>query len=242
VTRYARFVLLLLLTCFSPLAVSQTNPATAPTGAALLRRLDAIDARVAKFSDLTADFRQEKFTALLRKPLVSTGSLRVKGSLMRWDTQQPEPTVMAFTDREVHILYPKQRAMETYPINQELGSLAANPIPRLDVLKRYFSIAQMDVSQLPRADTESAHPIALRLTPVDEALQQHVREVHVLLDEDRGFIMLAEIIDADGDRTVMQFSNLRVDTNLRDNDLRIEPPAGTKVSRPLDGLAPADGQ
>ena len=53
-------------------------------------RLAEVDQLAGRIADLTADFVQLKHTALLKKPLESRGSLRVKGSAMRWDTTAPE--------------------------------------------------------------------------------------------------------------------------------------------------------
>jgi hypothetical protein len=45
--------------------------------------------------------------------------------------------------------------------------------------------------------------------------------------------------DADGDRTVLAFTNVQVNIDLGDLELKI--PAGAKVTHPLDGL-PAGGK
>src|SRR5215208_3997972 len=70
------------------------------------QRMLAIDARAGQIADLSADFEQQKFTAMLKKPLVSSGRVYVRGSTMRWDTKNPEPNELLITDREVRIYYP----------------------------------------------------------------------------------------------------------------------------------------
>ena len=66
------------------------NPADAKLGALL----DDIDHRAGRAADLAGRFRQEKHTALLKKPLVTVGRIRVKGAVVRWDTESPEPGVL----------------------------------------------------------------------------------------------------------------------------------------------------
>jgi outer membrane lipoprotein-sorting protein len=61
-----------------------------------------------------------------------------------------------------------------------------------------------------------------------------VQEVRVLLDVAAGNIVQAELTDADGDRTVIQFTNAQV--NVEVGDLELKLPSGTKVTRPLEGL------
>ena len=91
---------------------------------ALSRQLEEIDARGAKIKDFSSDFRQEKFTALLKKPLVSSGLVRVSGQVIRWDTKQPENQVLYSDGHEVRMYYPAQKLLEIYTIDQRLGESA----------------------------------------------------------------------------------------------------------------------
>jgi outer membrane lipoprotein-sorting protein len=73
------------------------------------------------------------------------------------------------------------------------------------------------------------------LTPTDESLAQHVDEVRVTLDVPSACVTRVEMLDADGDRTVIRFTDVRTNTGIRDGELDLNVPAGTKVSRPLEG-------
>ncbi|HTL29516.1 MAG TPA: outer membrane lipoprotein carrier protein LolA, partial [Tepidisphaeraceae bacterium] len=121
------------------------EPTTAPAGvdAVLWQQMLAINARSQQIEDLKATFEQKKFTALLKKPLISTGEVRVKGATMRWDTKEPVPTVMVIDEKEVKLLYPQQKVLEIYKVDQQLSSLAASPLPRLDVLKQHFMFEKL---------------------------------------------------------------------------------------------------
>jgi outer membrane lipoprotein-sorting protein len=44
-----------------------------------------------------------------------------------------------------------------------------------------------------------------------------------------------EIVDADGDRTHVTFSGCRLDTGIKPDDLKLDVPKDTTVSRPLEG-------
>ncbi len=210
------------------------SPSSAPTtDPALWTKLTEIDARAQKITSLSADFEQKKFTALLRKPLVSAGHVYVKGSIMRWDTQRPEQTVMLVSDKDFRLYYPAQKTVEVYPLDRKVAELAASPLPRLGVLKERFSFLQIPVAEMdPKADAEKC--IAMKLTPLQEELREHVQEVRVLLDVAAAHIVQAELTDADGDRTVIRFSNVQVNADVGDLDLKLPP--GTKITRPLEGL------
>ena len=200
---------------------------------ALKKQLDDIDARAAKIKDFTADFRQDKFTALLKKPLVSGGKIRVAGSMIRWDTEKPDPAVLLSDGKEVRMYYPSQKLLEVYPIDQRLGDLAASPLPKLATLREHFTLERADAKAFPKPP-KGRDVLALRLVPSDEALREHVDHVNVLLDVGAAHILELEIIDADGDRTHVTFSAFRLDTGLKPADLELSVPADTTVSRPLD--------
>jgi outer membrane lipoprotein-sorting protein len=212
--------------------------ATRPVDPALWNRMLAVDQRSANIIDLTARFEQEKFTALLKKPLLSGGVVRVRGSGMRWDTNHPEPTVLRLDEREVRIYYPRQKIIEVYGIEQKLASLAASPLPRLDVLKQHFSFEELAVDELDKSVDPSKY-LALKMKPTEPALREHVDEVRVLLDIAGGYLVRLEIIDSDGDRSVIRFSDVKINTGLTGKDLEIKAPADVKIVHPL---AAVEGQ
>ena len=198
--------------------------------------LKDIDQRAGRAADLVGRFTQEKHTALLRKPLVSSGRIRMKGSVVRWDTEQPEPAVLFSDGREIRLYYPKQSVVEVYPIDRRLSDMAASPLPRLDALRQHFRIEALPADRVPADERGDANRLWLRLVPHDEHLAQHVDEVRVTLDVAAAYVVRVEMDDADGDRTVIRFADVKTNTGLKDSELYLTLPAGTKVSRPLDGV------
>ena len=212
-------------------------------GAKLAAALDDIDRRASRIADLSGRFRQEKHTALLKKPLVSSGRIRMKGPVVRWDTESPEPAVLHSDGREIKMYYPRQSTVEVYPIDRRLGDLAASPLPRLAALRQHFKI---EPAPPPSPDDSArgtnrdpAGALEIRLTPTDNFLAEHVEEVRVTLDVPSACVTRVEMLDADGDRTVITFSDLKADAGVADADLELKLPPGTKVSRPLEGTKPA---
>jgi outer membrane lipoprotein-sorting protein len=210
-------------------------PASQPIDPQLWKEMSAVDAIVGRIKDVSADFEQRKFTPLLKKPLVSSGQVLGKSDRTLWTTDKPEPTKMLVDSTSIRIYYPRQELEEIYPIEGQLGALASSPLPRIDALRRFFSFEKIPANSLNSAADDEKY-LALRMLPIDASLKEHVEEVKVLLDRRTGFIVRAENTDADGDRTVLTFSNVKVDTALSDESLRLDVPAGTKISRPLDSM------
>jgi outer membrane lipoprotein-sorting protein len=232
------FCILLLVTGAVPraFAADDKGPGAAPAGVdeKLWKQLVEIDARGAKIHDLSADFTQEKHTALLKKPLVSTGHILIKGSASLWTTTHPEPTVMRIDDKEVRLYYPRQKVVEVYRTDERMGSLAASPFPRLAVINSHFSFERVSPRDL-LPDVDETKYLALRMKPTEPELQKHIDEVTVVLEIATGFVARAQTIDSDGDRMVLTFSNIRMNGGLKDDDLKLQLPADVEVTRPLEG-------
>jgi outer membrane lipoprotein-sorting protein len=219
----------LLLLCSAATPASQ--PTTSPADAELWADLHSIDARASQIHSLSANFEQRKFTALLNKPLVSTGQIRILGDQIRWDTLQPQRSVLWMDQHEVRIYYPDQKVLEVYTVDQRLADLASSPLPKLDVLKREFSIERSRPREFAADPTQYLN---LRLLPTDPSLREHVQEVFVSLDVKAAYINMAEVTDSDGERTVLSFSN--VSLNPRIGDLTLAVPPDTRITHPLQAL------
>ena len=230
-------ILQILMICCSARGEPPTTlPTTPPKGmdAALWARMTAIDAKADKILDLSADFEQRKFTPLLKKPMVSSGTVKAKGYAMLWDTKSPEPTLMRVDEKEVRIFYSNQKIVEVYPLEGQLSSLAASPLPRLAALIPHFTFAAASAKDM--GEAEAGNRLALQLTPIDPSLREHVNHVTVLIDAERGFILAFQLIDSDGERTVIRFSNVKTNEQLDDAKLRLKLPAEVKIVRPLENL------
>jgi outer membrane lipoprotein carrier protein len=209
----------------------------------LRARLDDIDRRAGEVRDLTARFEQQKFTALLKKPLVSSGRVRMKGPVVRWDTEVPEPAVLHSDGREIRMFYPRQHVVEVYPIDKRITDLAASPLPRLAALREHFRIDAAGSATKGASggggggnDGSKIDRVSIRLTPTDAFLKEHVDQVRVVLDAAAACVVSVEVDDADGDRTVIRFGDVKLNAGLKDADVGLAVPPGTKESRPLEGV------
>jgi hypothetical protein len=220
--------------------VPATVPTTQATDPKLWTEMTAVDAKAATITDITAEFVQQKFTPLLKKPLVSSGSLRVRGDVALWITDKPQPTKMLVNAKEIQIDYPQQLTMEIYPLEGQLAALASSPLPRLDVLRRYFSFERLFPASLNPAANDEQY-LALKMTPIDPKLREHIQEVDVLLDRRNGIIIQATNIDTDNEKTILTFTNILINKGVSDADLKLDVSPGTKVVHPLEGMT-ADHQ
>ena len=224
VERRAGPLTLALLACVA--ADAATAPALDP---ALLKRLEAVDAKAADIHSMSADFEQKKFTPLLKHPLVSRGTVTAAGDAMLWDTTAPEPTKLRIDGHSLRLLYLQQKVLEEYPLQGKMATLAAGPLPRLATLREKF-----DVAPDPQA---APGTLSLLLIPRDAELKQYVDTVRVTLDEQAGVVKRFELTDPDGERTEITFTAPKLNADAP-NATDLDVPAGTKTVRPL---GPASG-
>src|SRR5207248_2091627 len=119
-------------------------------------------------------------------------------------------------------------------IQQKLAQIAASPLPRLADLLQHFTFEPLPLAQMQA--TDAARYLAVKMTPTEAELREHVDQVHVLLDTTTGLIAKLEMTDPDGDRTLITFANAKINTGLRDDDLQIKAPADVKITRPLQAI------
>jgi outer membrane lipoprotein-sorting protein len=216
-------------------ATSATAPSatSAPTASPqFLAQLHEINAKGLAIKDLRADFVQAKQSALLRKPLVSRGHVLAKGDTSMWQTDGPEPTQMTCNPRQLRLYYPDRHVVEEYPIASRLGMLAASPLPSLDVIQQNFKVLPDAGDGLP-APTGASGLVAVRMTPATDDVGRYVDHARVLLDPQRGLVLVFEMVDPDGERTVIRFSNVQTDAGITDADVQLHLPTDVKVERPL---------
>jgi len=224
----------------APAAQGQTQTAAQE---ALQRQLDEIDQRVAKITSLRADFEQQKHTPMLRQPLVSVGNLLVKGDKVRWDTRKPQPSAMQISggssgiEGEIKIYYPDATVVEIYKAQGDLRELSGSPLPRIALLRRYFDFSKIDASDMGIKAGDDGRFIALELKPRTDDLKEHITSVRVLMDASVPCIKKLSMLDADGDRTEIEFKNVQINADIDDAALELKVPPGTRVSRPLGGDA-----
>lgn len=191
--------------------------------------LEALSKRAEPIVTYAADFRQEKFTPLLRDPIESHGRVRIVESVSRWDTEAPYASTMLLADGELRLHYPEQNTLEVYELGDRLDALAASPVPDLDVLRQNFEIESSEW-------THGDKLFTLTLLPKTEQLRDALEEVAVDIDPALGSLRRLSMTDLDGETTVIHFENIQLNPDLDPADLQLDVPSGTKVVRPLEAV------
>ena len=211
----------------------------------LWQKLQTLDAQLEDIDDMRADFIKHKRTPLLKRPLTSKGTVRVKGRMMRWDTQGNRESTTLLRDGELRLYQPQDRRLEIYPLRERFAMLGASPMPLLTELVQQFQTTQQPASELfesldenqPGDRPRSDHYIALRLVPKDEQVREHVQALALLIDRDAGRIARLRIEQSAGESTEYRFTDMHTNVGLDDDVFELHLPADVTIVRPLEGAS-----
>ncbi len=208
---------------------------TTDTDPALLAEVQQLAELTAELKDLDAHFRQEKMTALLKKPLVSTGRVLIIGDRSRWDTDKPYHSVTLIDASTLRIYDPEAKVLEVYPLDGRMREMMLSPMPRVQELAERFVIRRIDSHKAQDAETDAEDLLSVSLTPKDETLAQHVQEIVVRIDRKTGLAAEVSWTDADHEQTRLIFLKAKANTGLKPDAVELTVPDDVTVSYPMGG-------
>jgi chaperone LolA len=212
------FIALLL---FSPFAAAQEL--SADEEKALVAKLQQERAQTPA---ITAGFTEEKTTRLLKKPIVSSGTLAFQApNRFRRDLTGNSPSTTVCNGQELWIYYPTMQAAEKYTLGQKqffddsIAALTAGL--NFQDVERFFRVS---------AFREGSN-YRVTLTPKSGGLKRILTNLTVWLDGD-GMIQKTDASLPKGDRVTTTYRNVRAAKHT-DGKFEFAPPAGVNVSTPL---------
>lgn len=223
----------------SPNKATPESSAKAPSGAthdsaaAFEKKLQELDAKMAKVVDLRASFEQRKKTALLKKPIVSSGTLSCKGESVLWRTLKPRESQLLVTPDKVTVHYPADKLAEVYPVGARFRDAAGGPLPRLPKLREKFELREMTQEEIKTLGVENtADRLCVVLTPKGDDLKKYVAMVRVVIDASVPCADRVVVSDPEGDETEIRFSSVAINVGMKDGELELKLPEGTTISSP----------
>lgn len=204
-----------------PLASGLTGP----------QRLQALVDRVRheqqKLKTLEARFVQQQESSLLAEPEESSGVFSYAApDRVRWEYQSPTPITVVIRGDEMTTWYKDLKRAETLKIgrysNQVFKYLGASG--SLDTLLQYFVVKLA----LPKAKGE---PYRLELIPKYPRIKKRLQTMTLWVDAELFFPSRLKYVEADGDVTEYQFTDLKMNPRIPEDRFVLNLPkgVGTKV-------------
>jgi outer membrane lipoprotein carrier protein len=176
-----------------------------------LEGLEILRKSFSGMNDFTADIVQEKQLSVMKRKLVSTGTIRFrKPDRFFMEINPPYPSRLLLSDNILKLHMPREKNTSQMVLPPEQG------------LQRWFAYLAKPVTSLPdgmdvRADRQG-ELVSVTIAPRGSG---QVKELTVTLSSD-GSIRRLSIAEQRGDRTIMTFSRLRRNVGLTDRDFRLE--------------------
>jgi len=189
-----------------------------------------------KLVTLQADFVQLKESAMLIEPEMATGMFSYAApDRVRWEYASPNPISLLIEEgkmttwlRDMDHVEEVQVGKQSQRILKYLGASSS-----LEELLEYFEVAL----SLP---DDASRPYRLDLSPRYDRISKRLSKMNIWIDASRFLPTRLRYVEADGDVTDYQFSNLQINKDLPDSRFVLDLPADISVR--TVGLADASGK
>jgi outer membrane lipoprotein-sorting protein len=205
--------------------------------------LDRWQKAIGELHSFTCKFRQEKRVSFMRRPLVSSGSLKYLDRKLLWVTDTPSASFLSFDGKEARIYHPEFNTLEIYA----LGATAGAGGSASGLSKGGFPGFSGDFTEMRQQYAIEALPVEagskdhrLRMTHKDEALKKEVVAIEILLDEALG-MKEWRLVRTNGDELKLAVTDFVPNAKLVPKDLAFDVPAGVKIVRVGADAPKSDG-
>jgi outer membrane lipoprotein carrier protein len=200
-------------------APSPPAPAAADCAAALTAR---VQARYDRMRDLEARFVQRTASALAPSGEKMSGRVVLaKPGRMRWSYETPEPSEVVSDGRTLWIYDPAAREAQRFAVGEQFLSGAA--------FQFLLGSGRIADSFHVSADRCDAPRVRLTLRPKADATYQ---ALELEIDAASGEASATAVLDLFGNRTEVEFSELRYDRAPAASTFEFAPPPGVRVLEP----------
>ncbi len=209
---------------------AKPDPRQAGLGPA--ERVDALLERVrleqAEIQSLQSDFVQHKESAMLAEPVEAEGHFAFSADpdRVRWEYHAPNPISILIVDEEMTTWYRDIQQAEKVNVGNQsqrvLKYLGAGS--SMDDLMQYFELTLT----LPVDLTE---PYVFDLAPRFDKVAKRIRGMTVWVHPEYFLPTRLRYVEADGDVTDLQFSNMRINEGVPEHHFELELPTTVEVRR-----------
>ncbi len=173
-----------------------------------------------KTKDFSADLLQEKKVSLLKEKVVSRGKIRFKKpDKVFIEFFHPESSQMVYDGKSFILYFKEEKMAERYQVH-------GNPI-----VEKYLLFSrdpfQEKLAQWKMIEDRESVLVMEVLPKVKDALFIKTR---LWISKKDWVVVAMEMVERNGDTTLLRYSNMRVNTGLIDSDFEIHLPKDVKIT------------
>ncbi|OGG03669.1 MAG: hypothetical protein A3F83_02575 [Candidatus Glassbacteria bacterium RIFCSPLOWO2_12_FULL_58_11] len=205
----------------------------------VLQRMDEANGRL---QDLQADFVQIKEMALFDEKIVSKGKFYFRNpDKLILDTQSPEHQQLIINYNHVWLHYPELKQVHEFSIKQSKGLTAmfVGFGGSVNDIRDQFEVSLDKIEPAVRGVNSYTLSLVPKIGSPAASPALGLERVILTVTGEKWYPVRTEIVQRNGDRTVLEYSNQRDNLRLSEARFTFHPPAGTKVIpyNPESGVA-----
>jgi len=213
------------------LAQEPLAPAPIPMEPELAAAIQRFDGAQDKIQRISAHFKEVKTIALLKEPVIQTGEFyHTKPDKFLWEYKTPTEKVLVLDARGVMAYYPNEKRAEE--IKTRFGKKIVKYLGLGSVLEDLAGEYEMSISH----DNKIAGTDLLVLKPKGRRIQKRLAEIRIWLDRGVNQPRAIEYVEADGDRTHLDFDQIVINPEIAVSKYEIKLPDDVTVTNTLTGF------
>jgi outer membrane lipoprotein-sorting protein len=199
-----------------------------PELAAAIQRFDGAQDRIERIS---AHFREVKSIALLKEPVVQSGEFyHTKPDKFLWEYKAPTEKMLILDAKGIIAYYPQEKRAEE--IKTRFGKRIVKYLGLGSVLEDLTGEYEMSLSH----DNKIPNTDLLILQPKGKRIQKRLAEIRIWLDRQINQPRAIEYVEADGDRTHLDFDQIAINPEISLSKYTINLPDDVTVTNTLSGF------
>ena len=216
----ARLYSMSLLPLLFVLAAGPGSAAGRPMTPEVKALVDRMQGFYERTEDFTADFRQEYVYKAFNRTVVSTGTVAFqKPAKMRWEYLTPSKRSFVLSADRIYALDPEAQTLTKAALPTSQLSASVTFLWGKGKLSDEFDISR----------TECKECLGTLLTLVPKKPDARFREVQLDIDPKSAQVRRSIVIDPDGSRNTITFSNLKANVGVPKESFQLKPPPGTQI-------------
>ncbi len=216
----ARLSPMVLLASLLVLAAAPAPVSARPMSPEVRSLVERMQGFYEKTQDFTAEFRQEYLYKSFNRTVVSTGTVAFqKPAKMRWEYLTPSKRSFVLSGDRIYTLDPEAQTLTKAALPTSELSASVTFLWGKGKLGDEFDISR----------TECKECLGTLLTLVPKKPDARFREVQLDIDPRSAQVRRSIVIDTDGSRNTITFSNLRTNVALPKDTFQLTPPPGTQI-------------
>ncbi len=211
------------------LAMAPVAPA-----ASLETVLAAMDRAAGTFRDAVALVERVDYTAIIHDTTSETGTMRMlrrgRQVQLRLDFGEPDVRTVVLSGRRAEIYYPKIQTVQIYDLGRQRELVDQFLLLGFGTsggeLKKNYTLRALGEEQVAGVSASR-----LELIPKSPKAREHVLKIEMWVSPE-GHPVRHKFYKPSGDYTLITYSNLRINSGVREASLRLELPPGVKREYP----------